>query len=138
MSDSQSSGGRGWIGSPSSSRGGNRGGAHYTARRNNRQFERGNVFEIPANQEGIMPGYEFELSVSSPSGELSSLCNPFAGHFCHVPVVTSSAGQAAIPDSFTPAPICSYPIPEVPLSGIRAQKAGILKQASGVKPLGQV
>ena len=60
MSDSQSSGGRGWIGSPSSSRGGNRGGAHYTARRNNRQFERGNVFEIPANQEGIMPGYEFE------------------------------------------------------------------------------
>ena len=99
--------------------------------------QEGNVLEIPAKQEGIMPGYEYELSVSSPREELSSLCKTFAGHFCHVPVVTSSAGQAAIPDSFTPAPIRSHPIPEVPISGIRAQKAGILKQASGVKSLGE-
>jgi len=106
--------------------------------------QEGNVLDIPAQQEGYVTeiparqeGNEFELFAIPPSAGLSLLFKTFAGHVCHVPVVTSSAGQAAIPDSFTPAPIRSHPIPEVPISGIRSQKAGILKQASGVKSLGE-
>ena len=81
MSDSQSTGGRGWIGSPSSGRVGNQGGAQYAARRNHRQFERGNVIESPASREGnvlenpacregIMPGYENERQGFTVSDKL--------------------------------------------------------------------